>query len=454
MGGDPAAALLDEAMAQSKIPLADGGLRTTPEILLDFRTYQARQVALTRAEKSADVEPSAKVRSMSMAETNERPGPGMKSEPDGGKPPHIVAYEADLAAKLDRQFTAPIGFFERLVDFWSNHFAIEVDKSFYTRATIGAYEREAIRPHVLGRFETMLLAVARHPAMLTYLDNWLSVGVHSRAATIRKDRGLNENFGRELLELHTLGVDGGYDQADVRALANALSGWTMGLNIKRPEEVGTFVFRPGMHEPGPVTVLGTNYGQKGEEQAAAIISDLARHPATARHLSRKLVQAFVADEPPADLVARLADVYLRTDGDLFAVTKALVTSPESWEAPRSKLRSPQEFVIASVRALDVPLRPNEARRALAMLGQMFWQPNSPAGYPGDSRYWLAADAMTNRLDVAQFLAARKRPVDTQALADAVLGNLLSASTREAIQRAETPGQAYALLVMSPEFQRR
>ncbi|TFF25263.1 DUF1800 domain-containing protein [Jiella endophytica] len=443
--GDPAGALLEEAVRQSKRPLDGDGLRPTPEILLTFKTYQVRQKQLETAMQTRATADGA---SMAMDEA------GKNSAMMAEAKPQIVAYEAELAAKVARQLAAPIGVCERLVDFWSNHFAVEVTKSFITRADVGAYEREAIRPHVLGRFEDMLLAVARHPAMLAYLDNWQSVGVNSLAAKRQQGRGLNENFGRELMELHTLGVDGGYRQADVRALANALSGWSFGMNLDRRNEVGRFVFRPGMHEPGPITILGKTYRQKGERQGAAIIADLARHPATARHLSRKLVQSFVADDPPEALVARLADVFTKSDGNLLEVTRALLTAPASWEAPRNKLRSPQEFVVASARALDVRLQPKEARRGLTTLGHMYWQPVSPAGYPGDSRNWLAADAMTNRLDLAEYIAARARPVDPQALAKTVLGDLLSAPTLEAIRRAESPRQAYALMLMSPEFQRR
>lgn len=451
IGDDPAAALLEEALSQSQTPLADPGLKPTAANILAFWRYRAAQRqeqeagrAMTRADPPPPGGPS-----------QERMKPPAKAAMAERKlPAHMAIYQKEWAAKVARLQAAPIGFFERLVDFWSNHFAIEVIKSPLTFATVGAYEREVIRPHVLGRFEDMLLAVAQHPTMLVYLDNWTSVGPNSLAAKRSGKRGLNENFGREIMELHTLGVDGGYDQADVREVANGLTGWTFLNNLKQPHLVGTFIFRPGMHEPGARVVLGKTYRQKGAAQGAAIIADLARHPATARHLSRKLVQAFVADDPPAELVAELADVYLATDGDLFALTKALVTSPKSWEAPRRKLRSPQEFVFAAARALAVPLNKDAARRSLVTLGQMYWQPTSPAGFSGDSRYWLAADAMTDRLAMAQFLAMRTRPVDPQALAETVLGDLLSASTREAIKRAESPAQAYALLVMSPEFQRR
>lgn len=460
-GADPVAALLDEAAGESKRP-PDRDLAPTSKILFDVQSFFARQRAANQAmEKSgADAAEMAGGMPAGMpAGMMERPaamGSGKDAAPEAAparpERPHLAYFNAEFEALIARMSDAPIGFFERLVGFWSNHFAVEADRSFTTKATVGAYEREAIRPHVLGRFEDMLLAVSQHPTMLSYLDNFLSAGTNSRLGKNGR-YGLNENYGREMLELHTLGVSGGYDQADVRALANALSGWGIVRNPKR-KDYGSFAFFNAMHEPGPVTVLGKVYPQKGEGQARAIIADLAHHPATARHLAFKLVQSFVADEPPKALVARLADVYMKTGGDLGALTKALVTDPASWEAPRAKLRTPQEFVWASLRAIPVTTQFDDVRRGLTILGQLPWSPISPAGYPGDSRYWLAADAMTNRLDYAQFLAARTRPEDPQMLAEAALGDLVSAPTREAVRRAESPAQAYALLLMSPEFQRR
>ncbi|TFF23294.1 DUF1800 domain-containing protein [Jiella endophytica] len=481
MGRDPLAALLGDI--ENPKPLARGKtLKPASEILLAMREFQAaraerlaatglsgraRKKASEAAMSSDDAGSSAMAMESRAMESQAMESGAMadgspakmksgatKASMEEKKPPQGAFYRADLAAKSAQLQNAPIGYFERLVDFWSNHFAVELGKNAITLATTGAYEREAIRPHVLGRFEDMLLAVARHPAMLTYLDNRISFGVNSQLVERNSRFGLNENFGREMLELHTVGVDGGYDQDDVRALANALSGWTFGLNPRQPDKVGVFAFTERMHEPGPVTVMGKTYPQKGEDQAKAIIADLARHPATARHLSRKLVQSFVADEPQPELVEQLAKVYLASDGDLFALAKELVTAPKSWEAPRTKLRSPQEFLFASARALNVPIKAGEVRRTLTVLGQAMWRPTSPAGFPGDSRYWLAADAMTNRLDVAQYLGARSKSGDPRAVAEAMLGDLLSAPTREAIARAESPGQAYALLLMSPEFQRR
>ena len=454
-GRDPVAALIGEAESQSQRP-SDGDLATSQEIITNTQAYMVARRQAAKAVKAGQDAPSmmadqaAAMRS-GPEDTGDKMKPAMADAPRP-QPPHLAYYNAEFEALIARSKTAPIGFFERLVSFWSNHFAVEANRNFSTRGTVGAFEREAIRPHVLGRFDEMLFAVSNHPTMLYYLDNFLSAGVNSRVGQ-RGRFGLNENYGREMLELHTLGVDGGYDQDDVRALANALSGWSVVRNPQRAD-FGTFTFFKTMHEPGPVTVLGKTYPQRGEDQASAIIADLARHPATAHHLAFKLVQAFVADTPPKDLVGRLAKVYMTTGGDLSALTWALVTDQASWEAPRTKLRTPQEFIWASIRALPVETSFEDIRRGLTILGQLPWSPISPAGYPGDSRTWLAADALTNRLDYAQFLATRTQPHDPRLTAEAALGDLLSGPTLEAIERAESPQQAYALLLMSPEFQRR
>ncbi|MBP0615421.1 DUF1800 domain-containing protein [Jiella mangrovi] len=463
-GRDPVAALLDEVEIEARAP-AGQALPTSREIFSGVQTHLARVAEMKKASRAlvmgeTGASPADDGSAGMRPGSGEADDPGMMQaearaadKPEKPQRPQVDAYNAEFEALIARKHDAPIGFYERLVDFWSNHFAIEKDRNPRVMAIVGAYEREAIRPHVLGRFEDMLLAVAQHPAMLYYLDNYLSAGVHSRAARRRRKLGLNENYGREMLELHTLGADGGYDQSDVRALANALSGWGIVVNPRRPD-CGTFAFFASVHEPGPVTIMGKVYAQKGEAQARAVMADLARHPATARHIAFKLAQAFVADDPPKPLVARLAAVFERTGGDLGALAKALVTDPAAWDAPRRKLRTPQEFVWSSIRALPAKYEFRDIRRSLAMLGQTPWSPTSPAGFPGDSRHWLAADAMTNRLDFAQFLAARTHPENPVMLAEATLGDLLTGPTREALMRAESPRQAFALMLMSPEFQRR
>ena len=226
---------------------------------------------------------------------------------------------AEFAARYRHAADTDAPFVERLTQFWSNHFAVSIDKG-NARLYAGSMEREAIRPHVLGRFQDMLLAVESHPAMLRYLDNAASIGDDSRAAMRaqklgREKRGLNENLAREILELHTLGVDGGYRQDDVIELARAITGWST-PGPRDEDAAQPFVFRANAHEPGARRVLGRQYAEGGQEQGRAVLADLARHPATAHHLSFKLARHFVADQPPPALVERMAQAYLREDGDL------------------------------------------------------------------------------------------------------------------------------------------
>ncbi len=274
---------------------------------------------------------------------------------------------------------------ERLVAFWSNHFAISVAKGGPTRAAAGAFEREAIRPFVLGRFEDMLLAVESHPGMLAYLDNQQSFGPDSPAGQ-RQKRGRNENLGREILELHTLGVDGGYSQSDVIALSNMLTGWRFVGRDGRLGPPGSFVFQANVHEPGAQELLGADYPQAGRDQARAALLALARRPETARHIASKLAKHFIADAPPQTLVERLAKTFARTGGDLHAVSLALIDSPEAFSAPPTKMRNPWEYCVASARLLGrAPDDAGPVLSSLAMLGQPLWQPPGPNGFSDNIR---------------------------------------------------------------------
>src|SRR5262249_37096503 len=258
-------------------------------------------------------------------------------------------YLAEAKARIDAALAADIGFVERLVWFWSNHFCVSADKG-NVRQICGAYEREGIRANVLGRFGDLLLAVESHPAMLLYLDNARSIGPASIPA-LRQRRGLNENLAREILELHTLGVRTVYAQDDVTRFANVITGWTVVPFRQDPMRGGEFEFNPRMHEPGAQTVIGKSYPDAGLEQGRAGLAALARHPATARHVASKLARHFVADEPPPALVERPAKRFLATQGDLKETAKALVSAPEAWEAPRAKLKRPGEWVVGALRAV-------------------------------------------------------------------------------------------------------
>lgn len=363
-------------------------------------------------------------------------------------------FRADAMARFRCVLHAEVGFTERLVHFWSNHFCVSAAKG-PVRAIAGSFEREAIRPHVLGRFADMLRAVEQHPAMLFYLDNAQSFGPHSKAGQNRK-RGLNENLAREILELHTLGVDGGYTQADVTTLARILTGWTFAGREGKLAEPGTFIFFANAHEPGDQTLLGKVYPAGGVEQGEAALADLARHAATARHIARKLARHFVADNPPDSLVAKLEKVFRDTDGDLKSVSVALIDADESWTTPLTKMRTPEEFMLAALRAIDrMPDDPGPILGPLAAMGMPLWQPPGPNGWPDTVDAWASAEGMKSRLDVSAAIAARvKDLINPSELIDTIVGEAAAPETRQAIARAESRQQGLAMLFMSPEFQRR
>lgn len=302
--------------------------------------------------------------------------------------------------------------------------------------------------------------------MILYLDNQRSIGPNSgfgrRANRFRPDRsiGLNENLAREILELHTLGVDGGYTQADVTEFAKVISGWSIGgasgTGRFADGEPGAFAFRDAMHEPGTHTVLGKSYSQQGLRQGEAVLRDLARHPATARFIAMKLARHFVADDPPTALVAELSETYLSSGGDLASVCQRLVSADASWLEPYGKYKSPHDLVISTIRALDhVPDAPRFVPGALDLMGQAPFRPGSPAGWPDTAGQWGGADALYKRIElanaIARFVGSRINPVE---LGDAVLGPLLGPKTRASVVRAESVVQGTTLLLASPEFQRR
>jgi uncharacterized protein (DUF1800 family) len=341
-----------------------------------------------------------------------------------------------------------IGLVERLVWFWSNHFCV----SFDSTVMAGAYEREAIRPHVLGRFADMLLAVESHPAMLFYLDNADSVGPTS-VAGINRDRGLNENLAREILELHTLGVRTVYAQADVTNFAKVITGWTILPPVNNPDHGGEFVFNKLMHEPAPQTLIGNTYPDTGVAQGRGVLADLARHPATARHVAIKLARHFIADDPPPALVDRLTQRFLDTDGDLKEVAKTLIGAPESWAPEQAKIKRPGEWIVAGRRATGVQGQVGQMTRVQALLGEPLWRPSAPKGFPDDNATWL--DGLALRLDSANTFAQRVGDgLDPQAVLEMALGPLASEETRLTVARAESKQQALAFLLMAPEFQRR
>ena len=372
-----------------------------------------------------------------------------KPKQQPGVPQQIYLEEA--RARLDNALNAEIGFAERLVWFWSNHFCVSADKG-QVRPLCGAFEREAIRPFIAGKFADMLLAVETHPAMLLYLDNARSLGPNS-VAGLRQGKGLNENLAREILELHTLGVRTGYSQDDVTSFAKVITGWSM-TPLKQPENGGDFVFNPRMHEPGPQHVIDRDYDDRGVEQGRAVLARLTVHPATAKHIASKLARHFVSDAPPQPLIDRLAKRFLDSGGDLKAVSRELVVAPEAWDAPRTKMRRPGEWLTGALRSTGIA--PSDVRplvQAQNLLGEPLWRPPAPNGFSDDSTAWM--DGLAQRLDISNQFARRTGDlIDPQAVAEASFGPLLSKDTQETLARAESRQQGVALLLMSPEMQRR
>ncbi len=374
-------------------------------------------------------------------------------------------YVSQTSARYRHAAKTDLPFHERLVHFWSNHFAVSADKQPLP-AIAGLMENEAIRPNVAGRFIDLLMAVEKHPAMIVYLDNQRSIGPNSqlgkRANRRRTEQqfGLNENLAREILELHTLGVDGGYTQRDVTTFAKIITGWSIGGANERGRFAdgtpGEFEFRELIHEPGPQRVLGRKYAQSGVDQGEAVLRDLATHPSTARFVSTKLVRHFVADSPPAEIVDKLTATWLESGGDLSAVYRALIAAEETWDPTHRKYKTPHDFVISTLRAFDhEPERPQFIVGALDLMGQAPFRPGSPEGWPDTAEQWGGADALYKRIEwsntVARLIGSRIDPVE---LGDAVLGARFDPETRKAIARAESRVQGMTLFLASPDFQRR
>ena len=411
---------------------------------------QAQQIVAERAKKAAEQQAQAMSADMAQnAGTADAAAAGSATAPQAepGPTPERRNVLKEVKARLDAALDAEIGFAERLVWFWSNHFCVSTSR---VPNQAGGYEREAIRPHILGRFADMLLAVESHPAMLVYLDNALSIGPQS-VAGINRTRGLNENLAREILELHTLGVRTGYSQTDVFNFAKVLTGWTILPPVDNPEHGAEFVFNARMHEPGPQQVIDKTYPDTGVEQGRAVLADLARHPPP-HPCGPKLTRHFVADEPPPPLTERLAGPFARPTGSQ-EVAKALVTSAEAWAVARNKLKTPGEWAVSVVRSTGLRADPERFERGLAVLGQPLWTPPAPQGFPDNEATWI--DGMGRRLDIANNFAERVAgQVDPVGILDTALGPLASAETRQTVARAESRQQALALAFMSPEFQRR
>jgi uncharacterized protein (DUF1800 family) len=371
-------------------------------------------------------------------------------------------------ARLNYALNTNNQFMERLVHFWANHFAISSEKQA-SRPITGAYEFEAIRPNINGRFVDLLMAAITHSAMLIYLDQAQSIDENSKIGERRNNNqndkkiGINENLAREILELHTLGVNGNYSQNDVTQFAFALAGFTIispqkkqNRNAPFNAQIGDFYFEPLMHKNQIIEFMGKRYNQSNMAQALAIIKFIANHPNTAQHIATKLARHFFDDNPPAFAIERLKNRFLQSDGDLAQVYDELLNIPQIWNLETKKFKSPWEWIIGVLGNLGVKNVDNyQIAQIMRNLGQEVWQPKSPKGFDDIESAWAAPDALYRRLEVANILSKRINAPNTALnIAQSALGPFLSEHTKTAITRAESEQQALCLLFLCPEFLRR
>lgn len=383
---------------------------------------------------------------------------------------------AEMVARIEQAAETSNAFAERWARFWANHFTVAVRMPLLA-GLAGPFEREAIRPHVFETFANLLQQATFHQGMLIYLDGAGSIGP-STAIAQRRKKGLNENLAREILELHTLGVGSGYAQSDIIAFAKALTGWTVGglqpammratkasyrrgnraqpPNANGADTIGRTIFITALHEPGPRSVLGKQYQEGGRDQAPAILQDLARHPATARHIATKLARHFVSDAPPESAVVKLSDVFVRTGGNLADLARAVIDLDEAWMPEQKKFKTPEELAVSVARiAAGRPPYMGAVRQVYASLTQTPFRAPSPAGWPDDAASWAGPDAVKKRLDWANSISRRMaRGVSPNEMLDNALGELASERTRQFVARAESAEQGFTLALMAPEFQRR
>ena len=378
--------------------------------------------------------------------------------------PRLVILELQQA-RLLRAVYSQQQLYEVMVDFWSNHFNIFAAKGA-DRWLSTSYDRDTIRPHALGRFKDLLLATAQSPAMLFYLDNWLSANPNTSAARMggpnNRRRGLNENYARELMELHTLGVDSGYTQRDVQEVARCFTGWT----IRQPRAEGTFHFEPRIHDSGEKIVLGTRIPPGGGmEDGLRVIDLLARHPSTARFISLKLARRFVSDDPPPSLINKAAEAFRRSEGDIPTVLRTFIDSPEffSPEIYQAKVKKPLEFVAGALRVTGAEVQmSHQLLRYLGRMGEPLFLAQPPTGYPDAGASWASPDMLLTRMNFAIDLVANRIPGsrvraevlgDKDSFARLIAPDTLSAGTRSALAETQD-SHAFALLLAAPEFQRR
>ncbi|OUR77807.1 hypothetical protein A9Q83_09830 [Alphaproteobacteria bacterium 46_93_T64] len=368
-------------------------------------------------------------------------------------------FRIEVAARMQHAVQSTTPFAERMVAFWSNHFTVSRTKAV-TGPILPAFEREAIRPHVFGKFDDMLQAVTGHVAMLSYLDNVVSVGKNSRLGK-RRNKSMNENLAREILELHTLGVNGGYTQKDVMEFAKALTGWSFGgyrnrKNKKRRAVHGGFEFNSAIHEPGVKSILGKTYHEGGVNEAKRILTDLALHRSTANFIATKLVRHFVNDDPPPSAIRKIERVFFNSGGDLKEVSQALISLEEVWQEPLPKVKTPYEMAVSVLRAVDgTRVPPNLLAKGLTSMGHSPFNAPSPAGWPDVASHWLSPEALMRRVEWVRTISTRlPATMDPTRLLAQTVAPVASGQLRDMISGAPTTDVGIALLFASAEFQRR
>lgn len=375
-----------------------------------------------------------------------------KGQDKGPKNPNQAFYKQLTADTLQRAITTENSFNWRCLDFFSNHFSVTAQGKVMT-GLAATLDREAIAPYLFGHFDEMLLAVCKHPAMLIYLNNENSIGPSTRFA--KKNRGLNENLAREILELHTLGVHGGYQQADVTELAKGITGWGVG-NSDKAAQYG-FIYREKRHEPGTRLLMGKSYPDEGLQQGEMMLKNIANHPNTARFICTKIIQSFISDEAPDALIDHLTQQWINSRGHLKVVFSALISHPLAWQRHRQKYKTPREYVISTYRLLAIKGLPiQQAQNALKTLGQPAFKAGSPAGYSDQQSDWDGASALMARVNWVSQLTGKKRlaKIDIQTVINNAFAGSLSTHSMHMITRAESRQQALILLLLSPEFLRR
>ncbi len=410
---------------------AFNGLKSTLDTVQEMKGYRQQKKLFKKAQAEEDSEQAEKIKEMLKIQGKE--------------------YMKDVARRTRVAAASETPFFERLVQFWSNHFTVSSTKRIQM-AIVADFEREAIRPNIMGSFHELLRASTRHPAMLIYLDNFQSVGPGSIGGKI-KNKGLNENLAREILELHTLGVGGGYTQSDVTEFARILTGWTVDRD-NRGDGSG-FFFAKMIHEPGSKKLLGKTYGNEGVDEGEKALSAFADHPSTAQFIALKLARHFIADDPPPSAVKKLAAAFERNNGALVPVYKTLLGMDETWAEPLGKVKTPNDFILSLLRVADVQVDDMRIAGAYKMLGQIPFSAPSPAGWSDQAKDWIGAEALLQRIDIAGKVAdGLHTKVNPDNLLEETIGPVASAETKFAVKRAGSPAEALTLLFASPEFQRR